>query len=153
MINPGIAALDNAREDVAAANLAVFLDAVGARADALDTEGIKRRVAGLAGEPLRDAAADRDGRYGWNLPLSDGRTIQVLMPGVPLSRVRDDLSAQAPCLRVSGTAWWWNDAVGIVASEGAVLDPRWAPPSGGSPGSPGRRDMAVDARQTVPAGL
>jgi hypothetical protein len=43
------------------------------------------------------------------------------MPGVELCLVRDDLTAIAPCLYVNGGAWWWNDAVGLVAGEGMVL--------------------------------
>ena len=60
VINPGTLPVDDAREDLAAANLAVFLTAVGERGGQ------------LAGEPVRDPAADRDGRFGWDLPRPDG---------------------------------------------------------------------------------
>ncbi|MEV8508355.1 hypothetical protein AB0368_26535 [Actinoplanes sp. NPDC051475] len=67
-------------------NLAVFLKAVG------------KRGGELAGDPIRDPAADRDGRFGWDLPRPDGSITRLLMPGVELMRVRDDLTAHAPCL-------------------------------------------------------
>ncbi len=81
----------------------------------------RRRVAGLAGDPLRNPAADRDGRYGWDLPLTNGSTVHLLIPGVPLEQARDDLTALAPCLYVNGLAWWWNDAVSRVAAEGIAM--------------------------------
>jgi hypothetical protein len=105
MINPGSLPIDGAREDLAAANLGVFLAAA------------RERGAELAGDPVRDPAADRDGRYGWDLPMADGSVVRLLMPGVELTRVRDDLTASAPTLGVCGSAWWWNDAVGLVAAQ------------------------------------
>ncbi|AGL14290.1 hypothetical protein [Actinoplanes sp. N902-109] len=117
MINPGTAPLDDAQPDVAAANLEVFLTAVRDRVPAMGGDPLVR-TAELSGDPVRDPAADRDGRFGWDLPFSDGSLLRVLMPGVELSRLRDDISAQAPCLYVNGTACWWNDAVARVAAEG-----------------------------------
>lgn len=105
MINPGTQPIADAREDLAAANLDAFLAAVAARG----TE--------LAGAPVRDPAADRDGRFGWDLPLTDGSIVRLLMPGVDLMRVRDDLTAQSPCLYVNGGAWWWNDAVSMASGS------------------------------------
>jgi hypothetical protein len=102
IINPGTQPIENAREDLAVANLAVFLDAVRERGGQLD------------GEAVRDPAADRDGRFGWNLPMTGERVTRLLMPGVELARVRDDITAQAPCLWVNDNAWWWNDAVGMA---------------------------------------
>jgi hypothetical protein len=96
--------LTGAREDLAVANLDVFLTAVR-----------ERRSDALAGDPVRAPEADRDGRYGWRVPTSDGLVIMVLMPGAELDRVRA-LSATAPCLFVNGAAWWWNDAVGLFAA-------------------------------------
>src|SRR5688500_14580702 len=103
MINPGTRPVDGAREDLAAANLEVFLAEV------------RRRGGEPAGGPVRDPGADRDGRFGWGLPMADGSIVRLLMPGVELIRVRDDITAEAPCLYVNGGAWWWPDAVGQVA--------------------------------------
>jgi hypothetical protein len=36
------------------------------------------------------------------------------MPGVELTRIRDDITAQAPCLYVNGCAWWWDAAVDMA---------------------------------------
>jgi hypothetical protein len=105
MINPGSLPLDGAREDLAAANLDAFLAAA------------RERGAELAGDPVRDPAADRDGRYGWDLPMADEAVVRLLIPGVELMRVRDDLTSSAPTLGVSGSAWWWNDAVGMVSAS------------------------------------
>ncbi|GIG75185.1 hypothetical protein Pfl04_35890 [Planosporangium flavigriseum] len=73
----------------------------------------------MAGDPVRDPQTDRDGRYGYLLPVADGSTVSVLMPGVELQRVRDDLTATAPCLYVSNEAWWWPSAVIQAASATA----------------------------------
>ena len=43
------------------------------------------------------------------------------MSGVVLALIRDDISAQAPCLYVNGQAWWWQGAVDSVAGEGMTL--------------------------------
>jgi hypothetical protein len=102
MINPGTRPIEGAREDLAAANLEVFLKAV------------REHGGQLAGDPVRDPAADRDGRFGWDLPQADGSVTRLLMPGVELMRVRDDITAQALCLYVNGGAWWWSDAVGMA---------------------------------------
>jgi hypothetical protein len=122
MINPGTQPIEAAREDLAVANLDAFLTAVRARAAAMEQAPFRHRAAGLDGDPVRDPAADRDGRFGWDLPLSDGRVVRVLMPGAELNALRDDVSAAAPCLYVNGTAWWWNDAVATVAAEGLVFE-------------------------------
>ncbi|GAB2600773.1 hypothetical protein Aab01nite_64720 [Paractinoplanes abujensis] len=121
MINPGTEPVEGAREELARANVDAFLGAVRRRAGELDDVSVKRRVAELTGEPVRDPGADRDGRFGWDLPLSDGRAVRLLMPGVDLALIRDDITAQAPCLYVNGNAWWWNGAVDSVAGEGLEL--------------------------------
>ncbi|WP_250031285.1 hypothetical protein [Paractinoplanes maris] len=121
MINPGTAPIEDARPELAQANLEAFLDAARRRAAELDEVPIRQRVAYLDGEPVRDPSADRDGRFGWDLRMSDGRTVRLLMPGVELARLRDDITAEAPCLYVNGTAWWWDGAVDSVAGEGLVL--------------------------------
>jgi hypothetical protein len=118
MINPGTLPVEDAREDLATANLDELLTAVRARAHELEQLTFRHRTAGISGDPVRDQAADRDGRFGWDIPFSDGRVLRILMPGVELTRLHDDITAQAPCLYVNGHAWWWNDAVGFVASEG-----------------------------------
>jgi hypothetical protein len=41
----------------------------------------------------------------------------VLTPGAALPALRDDLTAQMPCLDVNGDAWWWNDAADQVAGK------------------------------------
>jgi hypothetical protein len=104
MINPGTVPVDDADEQVAGRNVGVFLAAA------------QLLGAPLAGDPVRDPAADRDGRFGWDLPASDGSTIRLLMPGTDLMRVRDDLTASAPCLYLNGGAWWWPSALAMVAS-------------------------------------
>ena len=43
------------------------------------------------------------------------------MPGTALARLRDDLTAEAPCLYVNGNAYWWDAAVSRVAAEGLVV--------------------------------
>ena len=119
MINPGTAPVDDAREDLAVTNLEVFLAEVRQRAPQMGGGPVVRH-AELAGDPVRDPAADRDGRFGWDLPMSDGRSIRLLMPGAALPLLRDDVTAGSPCLYVNGNACWWNDAVGRVAAEGLV---------------------------------
>ncbi|MBM2618390.1 hypothetical protein JIG36_22785 [Actinoplanes sp. LDG1-06] len=121
MINPGTEPVVEAREELAVANLEAFLADVRRRAAVMDEVPIRRRVAGLDGEPVRDPGADRDGRFGWDLPMSDGRVVRLLMPGAELTALRDDITAQAPCLYVNGAAWWWAGAVDSVAGEGLTL--------------------------------
>ena len=104
MINPGSQPVDGAREDLAAANLDIFLTAVR-----------DRRGDALAGDPVREPGVDRDGRYGWKVPTSDGLVITVLMPGAELERVRA-LGATAPVLYLNDNPAWWNDAVGLLAA-------------------------------------
>jgi hypothetical protein len=104
IINPGTQPIEDAHEDLAAANLQVFLDAARDR-------GVE-----LGGDPVRDPDADRDGRFGWNLLMADESIVRLLMPGAELIRVRDNVTAQAPCLYLNGSAWWWDSAVGLVAS-------------------------------------
>ncbi|MFC3386855.1 hypothetical protein ACFOHP_33600 [Couchioplanes caeruleus subsp. azureus] len=122
MINPGTQPIEDAQEEHAVAALKVFLGEVRVRAAEMEQAPLKRREAEISGEPTRDPAADRDGRYGWDLRLSDGRVVRLLMPGVRVEAMRDDITAAAPCLYVNGTAWWWSDAVASVAAEGLALD-------------------------------
>jgi hypothetical protein len=107
MINPGTLPVEDATLETAAANIAVFVAAV------------RDRGGEVAGDPVRDPAADGDGRYGYLLHTPAG-VVPVRMPGAPLSRVRDDLSAAAPCIYVAGNPWWWNDAVGQGVYRGGT---------------------------------
>ncbi|MFC4066707.1 hypothetical protein [Actinoplanes subglobosus] len=118
MINPGTAPIEQASEDLAAIALEAFLADVRVRAAEKADLTIMTRVAEPSGEPVRDPAADRDGRYGWNLHYTDNHIIRLLIPGVALPLIRDDITASAPCLYVDGHAWWWASAVGMVAGQG-----------------------------------
>ncbi len=100
VINPGTLPVEGASLQAADANMAAFAAAV------------RERGGALTGGPNREPAADGDGRYGYLLPAAGERVVRVRMPGVDLAKVRDDLSATAPCVLVNGHAWWWNDAVG-----------------------------------------
>ncbi|WP_157747094.1 hypothetical protein [Micromonospora echinofusca] len=97
VINPGTQPVENSSEATAAENIEVFVQALHER-------GIQ-----LSGPATRDSSSDRDGRYGYLLPTAT--SIRILMPGVELTRVRDDLTASAPCLFVNDRPWWWSDAV------------------------------------------
>jgi hypothetical protein len=94
MINPGTVPVDGADEQPAKQNLDVFLTVA------------RERGAPLAGPPVRDPTADRDGRFDWDLPLIDASVTRLLMPGVEVMRVRDDLTTAAPCRFVIGIRWW-----------------------------------------------
>ncbi|MEV4708680.1 hypothetical protein [Actinoplanes sp. NPDC049316] len=120
-IYPGALPIADAREDLAAAALEVFLTAVRERAVELEQVPIRHRVAGIDGNPVRAPDADSDGWFAWNLPVSDGTTVQICIPGVELARMRDDLSTAAPCLYVNANPWGWDAAVGSVANEGMKL--------------------------------
>ncbi|GAA0811977.1 hypothetical protein [Spirilliplanes yamanashiensis] len=104
--------VDNADETTAAHNLVALLDAA------------RDRGAAPAGDPERDPAADRGGRFAWSVPMAGESTIRILMPGVDLKQIRA-MSADAPCLFPNAggespsqrDAWWWNDAVGVLASS------------------------------------
>ena len=98
MINPGSQPVDGAREELAAANLAPFVAAI------VEHGGTVTR------EPTRAAGLDADGRYGWRFEI-DGMPVELLIPGVQLERVRDDLSATAPCLNVNSSWNRWQGAV------------------------------------------
>ncbi|WP_097328862.1 competence protein CoiA family protein [Paractinoplanes atraurantiacus] len=109
LIIPGMQAVEAGALELAAANMAVFVEAVRDRARIeSDVRGYTPEV----GHPVRDAAADIDGRFGWVLPVN-GRDQVILMPGVELVRLRDT-EVSAPCLFVNGSAWWWNDAVSMA---------------------------------------
>ncbi|WP_203841817.1 hypothetical protein [Winogradskya humida] len=123
MINPGTQPVEGAREKLAATALAAFLTAVRERAAELEQVPIRHRVAGVDGEPVRTPATDRDGRFGWDVPISDSTTVPILIPGVEVARMRDDMSAHAPCLYVDGIPAWWGTAIGSLANVGMKLTP------------------------------
>jgi hypothetical protein len=89
-INPGSGPVEGAGEAAAVETMAVFAAEVGV-------------------DPVRAPELDTDGRYGWRF----GDT-PVLMPGVAVTAVRDDMRATAPCIRVGESWWWWRDAVGQI---------------------------------------
>ncbi len=122
MINPGTSPLTDSQENLAADNLAAFLTAVRQRAAQIGA-GPVTRTADLTGEPVRDPAADRDGRYGWTLAFTDGHQLRMLMPGTDITGIRDDITAAAPCLYLNGHAYWWNDAVARTAAQGLTHHP------------------------------
>ncbi|WP_433531272.1 hypothetical protein ACQPYA_03955 [Micromonospora sp. CA-263727] len=103
MVNFGTGPVDEASEAAAEANMSAFVDA------------LRQRGIDLPATADRDPSADRDGRYGYLLPTATG-AVHILMPGADLARVRDDLTASAPCLVVNGQAWWWHDATGQAAA-------------------------------------
>jgi hypothetical protein len=104
-LNPGTRTVEGATERAALANIGLFAAAVRERGGLLD------------GDPVRDAAADARGRYGFQLRTAAGGVVRILMPGVEIAQVRDDLSSQAPCLYVGDNAWWWSDAVAQAAGS------------------------------------
>ncbi|MFI6079324.1 hypothetical protein ACIA5C_48270 [Actinoplanes sp. NPDC051343] len=53
-----------------------------------------RGAGGEVGEPVREAAANDGGRYGWTLQVDD-QPVRILMPGVGMARLRD-LTTEAP---------------------------------------------------------
>ncbi|MEV6930875.1 hypothetical protein AB0M46_41175 [Dactylosporangium sp. NPDC051485] len=107
MIIPGTQTVDGADVAVATTNMQAFVDEVRARAE---VEGQVRGYTASVGEPIRNEAADQEGRYGWVLPVN-GRHQEILMPGVDPAQLRGS-STSAPCVKVNGNSWWWNDAAG-----------------------------------------
>ncbi|GIF08891.1 competence protein CoiA family protein [Actinoplanes siamensis] len=109
LVIPGMHAVTGATLELAADNMAVFVEAVRERAR---IEGDTRGYTPHVGEPRRDANTDADGRFGWTLSVN-GRDQAILMPGIELAQLRGTGLA-APCLIVNGSAWWWNDAAGMA---------------------------------------
>lgn len=91
-------------------NMPPFCDAVRARGT--DVESFTRR-------PDRDC----DGRYGYDVRLGDGRTVQIAMPGLPVEELR---AARMPAegiwdhlrLYVDGVPWKWFLAVEECCNPG-----------------------------------
>jgi hypothetical protein len=110
VINPGSAPAEGASEAAAAANLEALMAAV------------VERGGRLAGEPVRVPETDEDGRFAWRLPAGEhGGGVLVLMPGVELAKMRDDMSASAPRIIIGGNPWWWPSAVGQVAAAATAV--------------------------------
>ena len=109
LVIPGMQAVDGAALELAAVNMAAFVKVVRDRAR---IEGDVRGYTAYVGEPMRNEAADADGRFGWILSVN-GREQTVLMPGVELAQLRGT-HLSTPCLIVNGSAWWWNDASGMA---------------------------------------
>lgn len=78
--------------------MAVFCDDL--RAMDVDVETFIRRRASDYGQ----------GRYAYDVVFGDGRTVEVQMPGTP---VTDGF----PRLYVNGSSWWWGIALTICAGD------------------------------------
>ncbi|MDR7277588.1 hypothetical protein [Catenuloplanes atrovinosus] len=128
MIKPGDE-MEGATAELAAVALTTLLADVRERAEELDVSAVKRRVAQIEGEPVRDPDSDAGGWFAWRVPLSDGRQVPVLIPGVDVKQMRGPgLSAAAPRIGIGTALWWWRDAVGSLATAGTELRPELAPP-------------------------
>lgn len=114
-INPGSGPVAEATEQHATHNTAVFI---------LDLSTRNLPVVGATRIPDSDYG---DGRYAFSLAMSDGRTVEVQMPGLPLDRVRW-LGAEGqdiwdfPRLYVDDSSWIWFFA--LNAMEPDDVDPR-----------------------------
>ncbi|MGI5243129.1 hypothetical protein [Dactylosporangium sp. CA-139066] len=85
-INPGSAEAPPGTREQAEHNLRLFLAEVSDRGGE------------LAAAPVRVPEGDALGRYAFDLPAAGSATVRVLMPGVPVEAIRDDLRASAPCI-------------------------------------------------------
>jgi hypothetical protein len=101
-INPGSGPVEGGTERAAATAVPVFVAAVSERGGT------------FTGDPVRAPELDADGRFGWRLPTAAGE-VEVLMPGVEVTVLRDVSSARTPCLRVDGEWSWWNGAAMLAA--------------------------------------
>lgn len=87
------------------------LAAVRERAVELEQTPIRHRVAGIAGDPVRAADADRDGWFAWTLPISDGTAVQIRIPGWTW---RGCGAARQPCRLVPTRSLAWLPRLGPV---------------------------------------
>ena len=145
MIKPGDE-IEGATAELAAVALTALLDSARERAEELDVTVVKHRVAQIEGEPVRDPAADAGGWFAWRVPLSDGREVPVLIPGVDLKQMRGNLSAAAPRLGIGTALWWWTDAVASLADEGTALRPELVSRKAGPLKPSHRNDLYVAER-------
>jgi hypothetical protein len=102
-INPGSADAPPGTPEQAAQNLQTFLVEVA------------HRGGQPSGTPQRVPDGDGRGRYAFDVPTDGDATVRILMPGLAIEAIRDDLRASAPCIFVDGQPWWWNDAAGQTA--------------------------------------
>jgi hypothetical protein len=108
-INPGSGPVLGASEEHAAANITVFAD------------DLRRAGLGVDG-CTRTPDADGEGRYAFTLTMTDGRSIEIQMPGLPVDRVRylgtDGQNIwHFPRLYVGGSSWVWKFALEICAPK------------------------------------
>ena len=101
-INPGSGEAPSGTPEQAELNVKTFLTEVA------------ERGATITGTPARVPDADQLGRYAFDLPGATA-AVRILMPGVAVEAIRDDMRASAPCVFVNGAPWWWNDAAGQTA--------------------------------------
>lgn len=102
-INPGTGPIEGTTEENARTNMEAF---------AADLVLVNITTTAIT----RNPGADADGRYGYQLGFSDGRVLDVQMPGLPLDRVRYvDAPGQDiwdfPRLYVNGNSWIWMFAL------------------------------------------
>ncbi|MFB7596917.1 hypothetical protein [Streptomyces sp. NPDC056160] len=110
VINPGSGPVSEATEEHAAVNITVFADDL--------------RRAGLGVDSCsRTPGADYgDGRYAFALAMTDGRTIEIQMPGLPVDKVRfRDPEKQNiwdfPRLYVDDSSLVWKFALGACEPD------------------------------------
>ena len=104
VINPGSGPVDGATEEHAAINITVFGD------------DLRRAGLGVDGCTRIPDADYGDGRYAFALAMTDGRTIEIQMPGLPVDRVRfvDNEHQNIwdfPRLYVDDGSWVWMFAL------------------------------------------
>ncbi|MEU6295050.1 hypothetical protein [Streptomyces erythrochromogenes] len=106
-MNPGAEPLPLGTKETAQANMAVFVEDVNAEASI---------VTSYEPAPSTD---DGEGRFGFTLSLADGRVFDILMPGIPLERLRGDGTNAFAYHRVyvDGNSWLWGYAVAIVGEQ------------------------------------
>jgi hypothetical protein len=109
-INPGSGPVAEATEEHAAINITVFADDL--RRAGVDVDGCNR-------VPYADYG---EGRYAFTLAMTDGRTVEVQMPGLPVDRVRftdgeDQNIWDFPRLYVDGSSWVWKYALSVCEPD------------------------------------
>lgn len=72
------------------------------------------KEAGLPPKYSRDMEArEDDGRFAFVVPIA-GQDVSVLMPGIPLKKLKDERYIHVPRLYVGGSSWWWKFAVSVL---------------------------------------
>lgn len=108
-INPGSDPVPNAWRSHADINMGAFMDD-------LTDRGLP------VAECVADLPRDRDGRYAYTVTFTDGRTVQVDMPGRPTDQVRymyreGQNPFDFPRLHVDGSSWLWLYALGACEPD------------------------------------